>query len=171
MNQITDVQEVETHLELVLLLASLKAEILSDTQVEAMHPRRTSCISFSILALVVLQIAVLIDVIPESLTHFGVVDELTIVKRTDLNLAVVGGDIHQVITDTVSIHIVGIGIAQTCGRIATIEEVDVCATRQTLVGEGDVVAHRSDELIGHNIARTLYGSEVRAVDGIQTLPS
>ena len=39
MDQVTDIQEVEAHLELMVLLASLEAEVLSDTQVEAVYPR------------------------------------------------------------------------------------------------------------------------------------
>ena len=80
MNQVANIQEVKTYLELVLLLASLETEVLSDAEIEAVYPRLTSAISFSILTLMVLQIAILLDVIPESLTHLGIVDELTVLK-------------------------------------------------------------------------------------------
>jgi hypothetical protein len=38
-DQVADVQEVKTYLELVLLLASLETEVLSDAEIEAVYPR------------------------------------------------------------------------------------------------------------------------------------
>ena len=37
------------------------------------------------------------------------------------------------------------------GRIAGIEQIQVCAAKQAFVSEGDVVAHRSNHLIGNHI--------------------
>ena len=118
----------------------------------------------------VAQIIVLIDESPEGLAHLGIFNKLTVVERTDLNLAVVGRDIHQVVANTIAVHIVGVGIGKTVGRIACVEEVDLRATSEALMREGDVIADRGDELIGHHIAGTLDGGEVRTVDGIQALP-
>ena len=94
-------------------VTNLQVKVVCPTEVEAMHEGSTSRVSLSILTLVVLQVAILINEVPE---------ELTIALVGELDLAVVSGDIHQVGSNTVSIDITVIEEAITCRTVTCVEQ-------------------------------------------------
>ena len=126
----------------MLGLANLEFEILQQTEVKAVHPRSAGSISLGILSFVILQVRILLYEFPEGNAVFLCLEvDFTIVLR----------NVHQVVVDTVAVHVVGVAEAVTAGRIAGIEQIQVCAAKQAFVSEGDVVAHRSNHLIGNHI--------------------
>ena len=126
----------------MLSLANLEFEVLQQTEIETVYPRSASGISLSILSFVILQVRILLYESPESNAVFLCLEvDFTIILR----------NIHQVVVDAVAVHVVGVAEAVTAGRITGIEQIQVCAAKQAFVSEGDVVAHRSNHLIGNHI--------------------
>ena len=126
----------------MLSLANLEFEVLQQTEIETVYPRSASGISLSILSFVILQVRILLYEFPESNAVFLCLEvDFTIILR----------NIHQVVVDAVAVHVVGVAKAVTTGRITGIEQIQVCAAKQAFVSEGDVVAHRSNHLIGNHI--------------------
>ena len=126
----------------MLGLANLEFKILQQTEVKAVHPRSTGSISLGILSFVILQVRILLYEFPESNAVFLCLEvDFTIILR----------NIHQVVVDAVTVHVIGVAEAVTAGRITGIEQIQVCAAKQAFVSEGDVVAHRSNHLIGNHI--------------------
>ena len=126
----------------MLGLANLEFKILQQTEVKAVHPRSTGSISLGILSFVILQVRILLYEFPESNAVFLCLEvDFTIILR----------NIHQVVVDAVTVHVIGVAEAVTAGRITGIEQIQVCAAKQAFVSEGNVVAHGSNHLVGNHI--------------------
>ena len=126
----------------MLSLANLEFEVLQQTEIETVYPRSASGISLSILSFVILQVRILLYEFPESNAVFLCLEvDFTIVLR----------NVHQVVVDAVTIHIIGVAEAVTAGRITGIEQIQVRTAKQAFVSEGNVVAHGSNHLVGNHI--------------------
>ena len=137
----------------MLGVTDLQVEVVSPAEVEAVHEGSASRVSLGILTLVVLQILVLVHEVPE---------ELTIALVGELDLTVVGRDIHQVGSHTVAVHI-------------TVVEEAVAGRTVTCVEQGEVllailIRYAGDDTVGDHILRVLHLTTVRSVDGIETVP-
>ena len=97
-------------------IANLQVEVVSPLEVEGVYPRSTCTIKVSILALVVLQIVILLDKVPES---------NAVVIADEFDFRVVAWNVHQVIGQSVAVDVVAVGIAVARGRIAAIEQREV----------------------------------------------
>ena len=89
----------------------------------------------------------------------------------ELDLAIVSGDIDQVVVHTITIEIGGVKVATiTCG-ISLVEHVDACAPVRTEHPIGDEIVERGNHLIGCHIVGTVHTGTVRSVHGDCTGPS
>ena len=170
-NQVANVHEVKTCLELMRSATYTEYEVLGDAKVKLVNPRSASSISLSILTLMVLQITILLYETPESSTLRRIVNEVAIcVDRTDLDFVVVSGNIHQVVIDTITVHVVGVAEAITAKLISSIEQTDVRTAQQSLVAEWNVIIQGTNHLVGNYIYRTLSSTEIRTIHGYHALP-
>lgn len=99
--EVAYVLDIEGQLELVLDLASLEAEVLSETEVELAVLRSVVRVSLSILALVLREVVILLNECPEG---------ITVLIAGELNLILVLRDIDEVSSNTITIHIVVIDV-------------------------------------------------------------
>ena len=123
-------------------------------EVEAVYPGSEGAVGLGILALVVLQVAVLVHEVPE---------ELTVALVGEVDFAVILGDVHQVGGVAVAVDVVRIDEAVAPAAIAGVEQAEVIL--MIFVADG------GDHTVGDDVARVLQLHVVRAVHRVESRPS
>lgn len=116
-----------------------------------MNERSTCTVSLGILSFVVLQILVLFNKLPESLT-VGIACELY--------LGVVFGNVHKVVFDSVAVDITVVEETVAGRRVAGVEQAEMLL--------GILVADACYETVGNDVGRVLQRGEVRPIDSVES---
>jgi len=150
--EVQQVLDIEAELENIVGILNLYAEVMLVAEVYAMNPRRINTVCLGILALMLAQVLVVVDVSHEAGSI--VIGHETEVTIADLSI---GRDVDSVILVTIVVHVIG-------------EHVRVVVTTPpSLIYEGEVIAalvivsQGCDEAVRSHILGIVQRNVVRAL--------
>ena len=128
-------------------------------QVQAVQPWHTGSVCIGILTLMSAQVLVLVDKVPEGLL-LHLCSYCTIVHK--LYLILTCRYVNKIIGDTVTVHVIAVGVAVCTGCITSVEHSNL-STHELISGVTDTVCSHSRQLIRNDIGRWAQNQFVGAV--------
>ena len=139
---VADIHDIQAQLDAMFSVTNFEFEVFAPTEVELVNLRSTCAISFCVLALMVLQVAILVYIVPES---------NTVSFCLELDFVIVSRGVHQIIAVAVAVDVVCIHIAISVWRITTVEQTQMSSAKQTFMSERNVPVNRTDQFVRNNI--------------------